>query len=104
MTGHGQKFGRNKTAQVVAMLQRKNGATLTEIMDKMGWQRHTVRGDSYCCRVPTDSMARNGAGLLLWSNNVREAHERRLAFKNQKLSFNPSWMFLGWFAWLVSLV
>jgi hypothetical protein len=34
----------SKTAQVVAMLQRKNGATLPEIMDKMGWQRHTVRG------------------------------------------------------------
>jgi hypothetical protein len=33
-----------KTAQVVAMLQRKNGATLAEIMDKMGWQKHTVRG------------------------------------------------------------
>ena len=33
-----------KTAQVVAMLQRKNGATLTEIMDKQGWQKHTVRG------------------------------------------------------------
>jgi hypothetical protein len=26
------------------MLQRKNGATLAEIMDKMGWQGHTVRG------------------------------------------------------------
>jgi hypothetical protein len=34
----------SKTAQVVAMLQRKNGATISEIMDKMGWQRHTVRG------------------------------------------------------------
>jgi hypothetical protein len=34
----------SKTAQVVAMLQRKNGATLSEIMEKMGWQRHTVRG------------------------------------------------------------
>ena len=34
----------SKTAQVVAMLQRKNGATLAEIMDKMSWQRHTVRG------------------------------------------------------------
>jgi hypothetical protein len=33
-----------KTAQVVAMLQRKNGATLAEIMEKMGWQKHTVRG------------------------------------------------------------
>jgi len=34
----------SKTAQVVAMLKRKNGATLAEIMEKMGWQRHTVRG------------------------------------------------------------
>jgi len=34
----------SKTAQVVAMLQRKNGATLAEIMDKLGWLRHTVRG------------------------------------------------------------
>ena len=34
----------SKTTQVVAMLQRKSGATLAEIMDKMGWQRHTVRG------------------------------------------------------------
>jgi hypothetical protein len=34
----------SKTAQVVAMLQRKNGATMPEIMEKMGWQRHTVRG------------------------------------------------------------
>ena len=34
----------SKTAQVVAMLKRKNGATLPEIMDKMGWQAHSVRG------------------------------------------------------------
>jgi hypothetical protein len=34
----------SKTAQVVAMLQRKGGATLPEIMAKMGWQKHTVRG------------------------------------------------------------
>ena len=34
----------SKTALVVAMLQRKNGAALVEIMDKMGWQKHTVRG------------------------------------------------------------
>jgi hypothetical protein len=36
--------GGSKSAQVVAMLQRKHGATLTEIMQKMGWQKHTVRG------------------------------------------------------------
>jgi hypothetical protein len=34
----------SKTATVVAMLQRKNGATLAEIMKTMGWQKHTVRG------------------------------------------------------------
>jgi hypothetical protein len=34
----------SKTATVVAMLQRKNGATLAEIQEKMGWQAHTVRG------------------------------------------------------------
>jgi Protein of unknown function (DUF3489) len=34
----------SKTARVVVMLQRKNGATLEEIMDQMGWQKHTVRG------------------------------------------------------------
>jgi len=34
----------SKMAQVVAMLERKNGATLVEISEKMGWQRHTVRG------------------------------------------------------------
>ena len=34
----------SKTAQVVAMLQRNNGATLSEIVQSMGWQKHTVRG------------------------------------------------------------
>ena len=34
----------SKTARVVALLQRKNGATLEEIMEKTGWQKHTVRG------------------------------------------------------------
>ena len=33
-----------KTAQVIALVQRNNGATLAEIMDKMNWQKHTVRG------------------------------------------------------------
>jgi hypothetical protein len=34
----------SKKSDVLAMLQRKNGATLSEIMEKMGWQKHTVRG------------------------------------------------------------
>jgi hypothetical protein len=34
----------SKMAEVIAMLQRAKGATITEIMSAMGWQRHTVRG------------------------------------------------------------
>jgi hypothetical protein len=34
----------SKMAEVIAMLQRKGGASITEIMTAMGWQRHTVRG------------------------------------------------------------
>jgi hypothetical protein len=34
----------SKTAQVVAMLKREGGATITEIMSTMSWQKHTVRG------------------------------------------------------------
>ena len=41
--GAGPREG-SKAAQVVAMMKRKNGATLVEIMDKMGYQAHTVRG------------------------------------------------------------
>jgi hypothetical protein len=34
----------SKMAQVIAMLQRPDGVTLSEIMTSMGWQKHTVRG------------------------------------------------------------
>jgi hypothetical protein len=34
----------SKMAQVIALMQRKGGVTITEVMDKMGWQKHTVRG------------------------------------------------------------
>ncbi len=33
-----------KRDQVIAMLQRKGGATLEEIMRATGWQKHTTRG------------------------------------------------------------
>src|SRR5947199_259705 len=31
-------------AEVIAMLQRKGGTTLEEIVKATGWQKHTVRG------------------------------------------------------------
>jgi len=34
----------SKKAQVVALMQRADGATLTEVMTATGWQKHTVRG------------------------------------------------------------
>ena len=39
------KAGRaNKKAEVIAMMKRAKGATLAEIMEATGWQKHTVRG------------------------------------------------------------
>ena len=29
---------------MITLLRRKNGATLSEIMERMNWQRHSVRG------------------------------------------------------------
>jgi len=34
----------SKTARVVEMLKREGGASLEEIMQQTGWQKHTVRG------------------------------------------------------------
>ena len=34
----------NKKAEVSAMMKRATGATLAEIMEATGWQKHTVRG------------------------------------------------------------
>jgi hypothetical protein len=34
----------SKSEEVIAMLKRKNGATMAEIMAHTGWQKHTTRG------------------------------------------------------------
>ena len=34
----------NKKAEVITMMERAKGATLAEIMEATGWQKHTVRG------------------------------------------------------------
>jgi hypothetical protein len=45
----------SKTAQVVAMLQRKDGATLAEIMNQMGWQKRSISADEIICSEFTPS-------------------------------------------------
>jgi hypothetical protein len=34
----------SKMAQAIALMERKGGVTISELMQSMGWQRHTVRG------------------------------------------------------------
>ncbi len=34
----------NKKAEVIAMMKRAKGVTLAQIMERTGWQAHTVRG------------------------------------------------------------
>jgi Protein of unknown function (DUF3489) len=34
----------NKKAEVIAMMKRAKGATLAQIMEATGWQKHTIRG------------------------------------------------------------
>jgi predicted transcriptional regulator len=34
----------NKKAEVIALMKRARGATLAEIVEATGWQKHTVRG------------------------------------------------------------
>jgi hypothetical protein len=35
---------RNKKAEVIAMMKRARGATLAQVMEATGWQKHTIRG------------------------------------------------------------
>jgi hypothetical protein len=34
----------SKMAQAIALMQRKGGVTISELMETMGWQKHTCRG------------------------------------------------------------
>src|SRR5450759_969590 len=43
-TGEKASNRSNKKAEVIAMMTRAKGATLAEIMQATGWQKHTVRG------------------------------------------------------------
>jgi hypothetical protein len=40
----GAESRNNKKAEVIAMMKRAKGVTLSEIVETTGWQKHTVRG------------------------------------------------------------
>src|ERR1700730_2623795 len=55
----------SKQAQVLAMLHRKQGATIATIMQATGWQPHSVRGF-------LTAVVRNKLGLTLVSKKTGE--------------------------------
>jgi hypothetical protein len=67
----------NKKAEVIAMMKRAKGATMAEIMEATGWQKHTVRGFvSILGRKGGQKIesSKNAAG----ERNYRIANDRRL--------------------------
>ena len=57
----------SKTGQVIAMLKREGGTTLEEIMNAMGWQKHTTRA-----MLSMGGSLTKNHGLIITSEKVGE--------------------------------
>lgn len=84
----GETESRNKKAEVIALMKRAKGATLPEIMEATGSQKHTVRGFVSTLRSKGGEKiesAKNAAG-----EHVSDREVARLrAVPNAALGSNP---------------
>ena len=73
-----------KQAQIIAMLQRPEGATISQIIEVTGWQPHTVRGT-------LAGAFKKKLGLLIVSEKDSKANRvYRIAYDNRRSICPPT--------------
>lgn len=68
-TGNSSEKSLPKSAQIVGLLQRQNGASIPELTKATGWQAHSVRGF-------ISGTLKRKQGLVI-SSTVEEGKDRR---------------------------
>ena len=70
---------KTKQAQVVALLRRRQGATIDEIATAIGWQNHSVRG-------AISGTLNRRLGVTITSENEKRGRVYRIASAGQRAS------------------